>query len=159
VTATATPTFTPTATPTPVADLSLDKVGVEGTDLSDPCTFVACFTVTVTNNGPNMATNVTVKDFPTGGYSFHGSADVPPTTASKGTFDPSTNVWTVGSLANGEIATLQLRANFFFPSAPPFIQTNCAEVLHSDQFDPNSTPNNGSTTEDDDACASVSLPS
>jgi hypothetical protein len=88
-----------------------------------------------------------VQDFPQG-FSITGA------TPSKGTYSTLTDVWTVGSLAVGESATLDLTAEF----TPIPVMTNCAEVLHSDQFDPDSTPNNGNPLEDDRACADVLVP-
>jgi hypothetical protein len=46
----------------------------------------------------------------------------------------------IGTLANGQGVTLELAVEHNGIS-----QTNCAEVLHSDQPDPDSTPNNGAT--------------
>jgi hypothetical protein len=124
-TATATSTFTPTATPTPVvADLSLTKVDDSASRCGNDFT---CWTVTVTNAGPNPATNLTVQEQPSG-FSFD-PADV---TASAGTsFDTATNVWTIGTLGIGQSATLELAVDHDGPS-----QTNCAVVLHADQTDP-----------------------
>jgi uncharacterized repeat protein (TIGR01451 family) len=140
-TATATNTFTPTPTPTPVrADLSLTKI--DDSDIRCGGDF-ACWTVTVTNAGPNPATNVTVQEAPAG-FPF---TVVNPSAGTS--FTTGTNVWTIGTLSAGSSATLQLRASFV-----PGLQTNCAEVLTSDQLDPDSTPNNGNPAEDDRACSS-----
>lgn len=139
-TPTATNTFTPTPTSTPVrADLSLTKID----DTVTRCgADTACWTVTVTNDGPNPATNVTVQEEPAG---FPFTEVIP----SGGTsFNTGTNVWTIGTLNVGASVTLQLRASFVNG-----LQTNCAEVRTSDQPDPDSTPNNGAV-EDDRACSS-----
>jgi len=139
-TATATSTFTPTPTATPVrADLSLTKID----DSASRCGGdFACWTVTVTNAGPNPATNVTVQESPVG-FAF---TVVNPSAGTS--YNPGTNVWTIGTLPAGSSVTLQLQASFVAG-----LQTNCAEVLTADQPDPDSTPGNGAP-EDDRACAS-----
>jgi uncharacterized repeat protein (TIGR01451 family) len=140
-TATATSTFTPTPTATPVlADLSVTKID----DSAARCgSDSACWTVTVTNAGPNPATNVTVQEAPVG-FAF---TEVDPSAGTS--YNTGTNVWTIGTLGVGSSVTLQLSASFV-----DGLQTNCAEVLTSDQLDPDSTPNNGSSAEDDRACSS-----
>lgn len=63
------------------------------------------FRVTVTNTGPAAATGVTILDqFPTAGMTITA------TTPSQGTYDTTTGVWTVGALANGAAATLDITA-------------------------------------------------
>ena len=64
-------------------------------------------------------------------------------------FTLGTNVWSIGTLPVGASVTLRLNADFV-----DGLQTNCAEVLTSDQLDPDSTPNNGDPAEDDRACSS-----
>ena len=62
------------------------------------------YTVTATNAGPGLATDVEFAnqfDLPSG-------TRVVSTVATKGTYDPDTNQWTVGELAVGEVATLQI---------------------------------------------------
>ncbi|MCB9875429.1 MAG: DUF11 domain-containing protein [Planctomycetaceae bacterium] len=119
-----------------VADLSIAKTVSNATpDIGDNVTF----TVTVSNAGPDSATNVTVMDtFPTG-MTFVSA------TPSQGIYDNTTGVWTVGTVANAANPTLLIVATV----AAAMSQTNTAEIAASDQFDPDSTPNNGVTTEDD----------
>ncbi|OOB82003.1 hypothetical protein BZL53_11510, partial [Flavobacterium columnare] len=62
------------------------------------------FTLTVTNAGPSTATGVTVNDLLPSGYTFVGSLP------SVGTYNSSTGVWTIGTLANGAIETLNIVA-------------------------------------------------
>jgi uncharacterized repeat protein (TIGR01451 family) len=94
---------TASATETPQqADVVLSKV-------VNPASVIFHFNVTYTlivrNNGPDTAANVTVADPLAPGLIF-----VSANTPSQGTFDPATNVWTVGSLANGATATLSIVA-------------------------------------------------
>jgi uncharacterized repeat protein (TIGR01451 family) len=62
------------------------------------------FTITASNNGPQTATSVEVADaLPAGlNYSAH--------TASAGSYNPGSGLWTVGTLANGASETLTLSA-------------------------------------------------
>src|SRR5262249_48610814 len=93
--------------------------------------------VTLTNNGPDPATGVTVTDpLPAG-------LDLLAATPSRGSYDPITGVWTVGTVNMGAPQTLQLQVKVVSPAA----QTNTATIDHADQFDPNAANNQGSATE------------
>lgn len=98
------------------------------------------FTITLTNDGPATATNVVVSERLAEGLSF-GSA-----TASQGTYDQNTGVWTVGSVTSSTNATLQITAVLTSNAV-----TNVAQITGSDQPDPDSTPNNNELGEDDQA--------
>jgi uncharacterized repeat protein (TIGR01451 family) len=60
------------------------------------------YTVVATNHGPNDATGVTVTDSLPHGLAYVSS------TASAGTYDRSSGLWTIGALAVGASATLQI---------------------------------------------------
>ena len=62
------------------------------------------FTVTVTNAGPDTAVNARVSDLLPAGFGFVSA------TPSVGSYDNVTGLWSVGDLANGASATLQLVA-------------------------------------------------
>jgi uncharacterized repeat protein (TIGR01451 family) len=66
------------------------------------------YTITVTNNGPDSATDVQMTDGIPAGLTFNGA------TASQGSYNNSTEVWNVQTLASGESATLEL---FVTPTA------------------------------------------
>ena len=101
------------------------------------------FTLTVTNSGRGSATNVSVKDvFPTAGLSYQSDTGL-------GSYNPGTGIWTIGTIANGATATLSITAQVTSEG----VKTNRAEIWTADQFDPDSTPGNGITTEDDYALA------
>ncbi len=105
------------------------------------------FTLTVNNAGPLDATGIVVRNSLPAGLTYASSA------ASQGTFDSATGNWTVGGVANGGAATLQLLATV----AAAGMLTNVAEIIAADQPDPNSTPGNGVTTEDDFAQIAVTV--
>ena len=104
------------------------------------------FTLTLTNNGPDAATNVSVTDQLPDGLSFVAA------TPSQGSYDSSTGVWAVGSVNAGSAASLELSGRVQSAGS----RVNFAEVTASDQFDPNSTPGNGQQTGENDQ-ASVSF--
>ena len=60
------------------------------------------FTITANNAGPSNATGVVINDVLPAGYTFVSS------TPSVGTYDNGTGVWTIGNLANGASATLDI---------------------------------------------------
>ncbi|MET3027961.1 gliding motility-associated C-terminal domain-containing protein [Flavobacterium sp. UW10123] len=128
-----------TATTTPIpqsSDLSLTKTVNNATPLVGS---LVTFEVVVTNNGPQDNFGVQVTDILPSGYTFTGS------TISTGTYDNTTGIWTVGNLVTGDSETLQIVAQV----NPSGIYTNTAEVTAANLPDPDSTPNNGITTEDD----------
>ncbi|MEG1227977.1 MAG: hypothetical protein RSD71_04700, partial [Flavobacterium sp.] len=128
-----------TATTVPIyqsSDLSLTKTVNNTTPLVGT---LATFEIIVTNNGPQDNTGVQVKDLLPSGYILNGY------TISTGTYNATTGIWTVGNLINGKSETLQIIATV----NPTGNFTNIAEVTAADLPDPDSTPNNGITTEDD----------
>jgi len=60
------------------------------------------YTIMVTNNGPDNATDVQVTDGIPDGLTFNSS------TASQGTYNHATEIWNIGTLASGASAILQL---------------------------------------------------
>jgi uncharacterized repeat protein (TIGR01451 family) len=98
------------------------------------------WTVKVTNTGPANATDVVVTDTLPAGLTVTGHA------ASTGSFDPGTNVWTVGTLAkNGGTATLLLTTKV--PGTTGSL-TNLVEVLTG-------TPETDYTNNEDDDTVDV----
>lgn len=120
----------------PTADLSLTKSVNKSSPLIGSN---VTFEIIVTNNGPNDTTGVQVTDKLPSGYTYDSF------TVSTGTYDPATGVWIIGNLVNGKFETLQVTAIV----NPTGIYLNSAEVSASDLPDPDSTPNNNVTTEDD----------
>lgn len=85
------------------------------------------FTVTATNNGPANATGVEVTDGLPAGLTF-----VSATPSGATTYAQATGLWSIGSLAVGASATLQIVATV----TEPGLVTNTATVSASDQPDP-----------------------
>ncbi len=85
------------------------------------------FNTTVTNNGPETATNVQVTNKLPSGVSLNNY------TASQGTYDSITGIWDVGTLTNGQIATLFLNAEITQTGIITDIANKTAEI----ETDPN----------------------
>ena len=105
------------------------------------------YTLTVNNVGPDAATNVSVTDALPVGLALVS------VNASQGSYDPGTGLWSVGTVANAANATLTITARVAQTTAAPIV--NRAEIRSSDQFDPNSTPNNAIAGEDDQAQVNI----
>lgn len=105
------------------------------------------YTLTVSNSGPSTAFNVEVTDTLPGDVTYNGDH-----VASQGTFDGS--LWVVGQLNAGQSASLQMTVRVTGNTGNT---TNIAEVTRSDQPDPDSTPGNGNTTEDDYAASNFAF--
>ncbi|NNC79620.1 MAG: hypothetical protein HKN94_05650, partial [Acidimicrobiales bacterium] len=109
----------------------------------------AYYTVTVTNVGPDAATGVDVAEIldPVGlEFDSVDSIDA-------GTFDNTTNIWTVGDMANADSFQLVLRTRLV--EVGPV--TNIAQNAAADQYDSDSTPNNSVATEDDQASVTIEV--
>jgi len=110
------------------------------------------FELTLTNEGPGIATNVTVEDILPTGFTLG-------TINNGGTVSGSTISWTIPTLAVGsEIITYQATLNA--PTNTLDEYTNIAQVMTSDQFDPDSAPNNddGDQSEDDETRYTIDAP-
>ncbi|RED26821.1 putative repeat protein (TIGR01451 family)/gliding motility-associated-like protein [Flavobacterium cutihirudinis] len=130
-------------TPVPaVTDLSIEK-SVVGNNLTPAIGSQIAFTITVTNDGPSTSTGVTIKDILPPGYQylFYNSTS--------GSYDPTTGIWTPGTILSGNSHTLLINALVKVPTNTLNEYLNIAEIMTSDQFDPDSTPGNGVVTEDD----------
>ncbi|MFQ5517370.1 MAG: DUF11 domain-containing protein, partial [Acidimicrobiia bacterium] len=133
----------------PTADLSLSKVASDPSPLEGD---TITYTITILNTGPDAATAVTVTDLLPSGVSYVSALP------SQGSYVSGTGVWTVGSLASPSSATLVLTVTVDSGTGGTTI-TNTAEVSASDQADPDSTPNNGIGSEDDQDSAAITVQS
>lgn len=124
-------------TPPPqVADLSLTHT------VTDPNPVLGqnvTFTVTLTNDGPDRATNVEVSEFLPLDLIFVRS------TVSQGSYDDLDGIWEVGALDPNASAVLTVTATVDATDPIHVI----AELTDADQNDPDSTPGNAISGEDD----------
>ena len=121
------------------ADLSLTKT-VNNTSPTVGDTVV--FTVEVSNAGPSDANNVIVRDILPSGFSF----DLAGTSATQGSYSIATGDWTVGTLStSAPVQTLTLSA----VASATGTYLNRAQVWVSAANDPDSTPANNVSSEDD----------
>ena len=102
-------------------------------------------TITLFNSGPSTATGIQVRSQLPSGLSFRSAA---PTA---GTYSNSNGIWSVPSMPNGTSVRLVLTATVQNSTEA----TVTAEVIAADQPDPDSTPGNGVTTEDDFASITI----
>ena len=133
-------------------DVELDKQVTDDTpNLGDAVTF----TLRVANTGPVTARNIDVTDVVPNGYTY-----VPGTIAGGDTRDasnPATTglTWRINSLASGAFADLTYGATVLANDSGARIYDNYSEIEDHTQPDNDSTPGNGSTTEDDDDTVTV----
>lgn len=121
-----------------VADLSLTK------DVDNSTPYVGdtvTFTMNVQNDGPSTANNILISDIIPGGYSYVGSS-MSGGDSQDDSGTPTLN-WTINGLASGSNVNLTFQASV----NPVGDYTNGAEVMASDEYDPDSIP--GDSTGDD----------
>ncbi|MDR9458728.1 MAG: DUF11 domain-containing protein [Dehalococcoidia bacterium] len=94
------------------------------------------YTVTLTNTGPVTATNIVLTDLLPTGVTFVSYT-------APGTYDSVSGNWTVGTLANGDSATLLIYAKVDDPFSATI--TNTATITAVDQPDPHGPDNSDST--------------
>ncbi|NDJ85853.1 MAG: DUF11 domain-containing protein, partial [Chloroflexi bacterium] len=134
-TLTITPTTTPTTTPIPMADLYITKsVNASNPQVGD----TIVFTITVGNNGPDTATGVQVRDKLPLGVSHV-------TDNGGGSYNSSSGLWNIGTLAASGTATLQITVRVG-PGTGGSTITNTAAIDASDQMDPGPGPNSASAS-------------
>ncbi|MCR4030697.1 MULTISPECIES: PKD domain-containing protein [Flavobacterium] len=128
-------TSSASSTPRAIADLSLTKTVSAGPyNVGSNVTF----TVTVTNAGPSTATSVNVMDYLPTGYTYVNHT-------STGTYSNTTGSWNIGNINRGASAVLTVVARINATGD----YRNVAEVVHANEFDPDSTPGNNNASEDD----------
>jgi uncharacterized repeat protein (TIGR01451 family) len=130
-----------TSLPANSADLSLTKSVSNANPVSGAS---ISFTLSLNNAGTSTASNVEVFDLMPAGFAFTSSSG-------DGSFNATSGIWTVPSISAGQTLTLTITGTVTAPAGASV--TNYAEVRTSELFDLDSTPNNLSSSEDDDATA------
>lgn len=136
-----------TQPPTNFADLSLAKT-VSNATPANGATITYTLTATNAAASPLTATGVTVLDVLPLGVNFVSASG-------SGSYNAGTGVWTIGTLAPGASAAITITVTVTATSGATV--TNGAEINTSSVADSDSTPNNGSTLEDDDAFVSFTV--
>ncbi len=122
------------------ADLSLTKtVSNGGPSSGSSISYVLTVSSAASPASTATATGITVQDTLPSGFTFTGATGA-------GSYNSITGVWTVGSLAPGANAAITITGTV---TAVSGTVTNIAQVSASSLPDPDSTVNNGVTTEDD----------
>jgi uncharacterized repeat protein (TIGR01451 family) len=120
--------------PPETADVSVTKQANQSNPVfGTPVTY----TLFAHNNGPNTATDVVATDVLPAGIVFVSA------TATQGSFDPGSGHWSVGTLANGASATLQITG--LVAAIGPITNTS---TVTADEFDPNLSNNTSTATID-----------
>jgi len=124
------------------ADLVLTK----SVDNSAPAVSTnVTFSISVANGGPSNATGILVTDLLPSGFTYVSDNG-------GGSYNSGTGLWNIGTINNGTSTTLQIIATVNAGG----IYFNTAEVTASNNNDPDSTPNNNVSTEDDQDSVSIS---
>ncbi|EMI54769.1 SpaA isopeptide-forming pilin-related protein [Rhodopirellula sallentina] len=130
-----------------IADISVEKSTLTpAPNIGD----TARFEIVVRNDGPDPATNLIVRDLLPDGLAFRSDTQ----SDAGNTYVASTGLWTIPSLGVDQTTTLQINADV--TATGTF--TNSAELVASDQDDPDSTPDNGLASEDDQSSDSLTTP-
>lgn len=125
------------------ADLSLS---VTTSDDSPSIGDEVTITVRVHNAGPGIASGVVIHSLLQA-----GSLRLVSASPDQGTYDPKTGLWDVGNIRDNLGRNLALRARVLTGNRI----TPVAEIRSVNESDPDSTPHNGNTTEDDRAVTTI----
>lgn len=96
------------------------------------------FTIKVQNNGPGNSTNIEIEDKLPNGYVYVSH------TASAGTFNVSTGIWTIDGILAEASEELKITATVLEPLDASLIYLNTAKIISQDQSDPDLTNNTSS---------------
>lgn len=136
-----------TQQPTNFADLSLAKT-VSNANPANGATISYILTASSAAASNLTATGVTVRDILPPGVTFVSAAGA-------GSYNAGTGIWTVGTLAPGASANITITVTVNATNGA--VVLNEAEIASSSAPDRDSTPNNASVTEDDDASVSFTV--
>ncbi|MCA0153252.1 Ig-like domain-containing protein, partial [Winogradskyella vincentii] len=114
---------------------------------------IVTFTIIVTNDGPFNASGITVKDLLPAELTYNATGSTIPASS---TYNSTTGIWDFSSitLVTGDSIELQIAAT---ASSSCALTTNEVEIITSDRFDFDSTPNNNDPSEDDYATATLTV--
>ncbi|WP_324024062.1 gliding motility-associated C-terminal domain-containing protein [Maribacter sp. BPC-D8] len=134
------------------ADLSLDKALSSASNPAPNSGDTVTFELTLTNDGPGIATNVSIEDTLPSGYTLG-------TVNNGGSVSGNVITWNFANVPVG-IQVVSYEVTLNTPNNVVDEYTNIAQVISSDQFDPNSTPNNddGDQSEDDEVSHMINAP-
>ncbi|WP_299797789.1 gliding motility-associated C-terminal domain-containing protein [uncultured Maribacter sp.] len=134
------------------ADLSLGKALSSSSNPAPNSGDTVTFELTLTNDGPGIATNVSIEDTLPSGYTLG-------TVNNGGIVSGNVISWDFANMPVGsQVVSYEVTLNA--PNNVADEYTNIAQVIASDQFDPNSTPNNddGDQSEDDEVSHMINAP-
>ena len=134
------------------ADLSLNKSLSAASNPTPNAGDTVTFELTLTNEGPGIATNVAIEDTLPIGYTLGTIND-------GGTVDGNIISWSIANMPVGT-QTISYEVTLNAPTNALGEYTNTAQIITSDQFDPDSTPNNddGDQSEDDEVSHMINPP-
>jgi uncharacterized repeat protein (TIGR01451 family) len=116
---------------------------------------VLTITVTATNKGPDTANGVKITDLLPAGLKFACYSTSSTLYSIKGTYNSTSGIWDIGSLSNGEVATLKIIANVTATVNNTNIILNATKTNET-EYDWNTTNDKNSTTLTTDLGSSVS---
>ena len=90
------------------------------------------FTTTVTNNGPDTAAGVQITNKLPSGVTYNSHI------ASQGSYNPTTGIWDVGIITNGQVATLLLNTTIIQSGIIKNVANKTAEIENDPNLDNNS---------------------
>mgnify|MGYP000394657623 CR=1 FL=1 len=134
------------------ADLSLSKRLSAASNPTPNAGDTVIFELTITNEGPGIATNVTIEDTLPIGYTLGTIND-------GGSVSGNLISWSLTNIPVGtQVVSYEVTLNAPTNEADEY--TNTAQIVSSDQFDPDSTPNNddGDQSEDDEVNHMINPP-
>jgi uncharacterized repeat protein (TIGR01451 family) len=128
------------------ADLSLSqRADATVANMAETLTFI----IEVSNRGPNNATNIVISN------SLSSELSLSEFKASHGHFNRDQGLWTIAGITAGQTVSLSLKVMVTGSG----VVTNTTEIVAVDQFDPDSTPGNGLSPEDDQASVLITVSS
>jgi len=123
----------------PVKALTKSDLAITKSSSSDPAPAggLMNYLLTITNRGPDSATDVTVQDFLPPGIVYVSSK------ASRGNYSPETGIWSAGGLEKYRSAKLVITVRT--PSTVPPGQISNTAYVYGGELDPDNSNNHATT--------------